>query len=142
MQIIARSARQFHDQNTIKINYNKAPRLWVHIWPSLFGERLPFPLLMTRSKSVKIRLTEEEHRKLKSLAGSRGISEFLRYRALGPDRWHEQVENLALLSAVTRARNSLGFIALQSQHRPLTDQLLIVLQLTAVERELAQFKKP
>lgn len=97
---------------------------------------------MTRSKSIKIRLTEEEHRKLRKLAGARGLSALLRRRALGPDRRQEHSERFAVLSALARARNLLSQIAHDSERRPLPDQLHIVVQLVAVERELSKFNKP
>lgn len=96
---------------------------------------------MTRTKNIKFRVTEAEHRRLKALAGARGVSAFLRRRALGPDRHQEKIERLAVLRNLTMARNTLNQIARISERRPPVDQLQIVLQLVAVERTLLNFKK-
>ncbi len=95
---------------------------------------------MKRSRSIKIRLTDQEQRRLKALAGARGISALLRRGALGPDRRQVQSERLRVVAELGRARNLLNQIARNSERRPLLDQVQIVLQLTAVERQLSKFK--
>lgn len=96
---------------------------------------------MTRTKSIKIRLTDDELRRLKATAGRRGVSSLLRVRALGPDRRQLQVERLAVLSEFNRARNLLNQIARNSQRQTPLAQIEIVSQLIAVERQLSILKK-
>jgi Trp operon repressor len=97
---------------------------------------------MTRTKSIKIRLTDDEHQQLKSLAGARGISALLRRRALGPDRRQVQSERLKIVAELARARNLLNQIARNSERHTPPEQIQIVAQLLAVERQLSKFKKP
>jgi hypothetical protein len=96
---------------------------------------------MKRTKSIKIRLTDGELRRLKTCAGPRGVSAFLRVRALGPDRRQLQTERLNFLAEFARARNLLNQIARSSEKRPLPEQFQIVAQLIAVERVLSKLKK-
>lgn len=95
---------------------------------------------MTRTKNIRIRLTDEEHRRLKALAGARGISALLRHRALGPDRQQVQSERLRVVAELARARNLLAQIARNSERRRPTEQIQIVAELIAVERQLLKFK--
>ena len=93
---------------------------------------------MNRTKSTKIRLTENEHRQLKARAGARGVSALLRIQALGPDRRGEQ---FAFIAELARARNLLNQIARNSERRMPSEQIQIVAQLIAVERQLSDFKR-
>jgi len=95
---------------------------------------------MTRTKSIKIRLTSDEHRRLKALAGARGISALLRRCALGPDRRQVQNERLRVVAELARAGNLLNQIARHFERRMPSDQIQIVSQLIAVERQLSRFK--
>lgn len=97
---------------------------------------------MTRTKTVKVRLTEAEHRRLKALAGKRGVSALLRIRALGPDTREEKTERLTILAELARARNLLNQIARHSQRQQPTGQIEIVARLICVERELSKIKRP
>ena len=96
---------------------------------------------MKRTKNIKIRLTEVELRRLKVCAGSRGVSAFLRVRALGPDRRQKQTERLAVLAEFTRTRNLLNQIARNSQRQTPLAVIEIVSHLIAVERQLSNLKK-
>ncbi len=96
---------------------------------------------MKRTKSIKIRLTDGELRRLKSSAGPRGVSAFLRVRALGPDRRQLQTERLTVLAEFARVRNLLNLVARSSEKRPLPEQFQIVAQLISVERVLLNIKK-
>ena len=96
---------------------------------------------MTRTKNIRIRLTDEEHQQLKSLAGARGISALLRRRALGPDRRQVQNERLRVVAEIARARNVLNQIARNSERCTPPDQIQIVAQLLAVERQLSNLTK-
>ena len=98
------------------LNYNKAPRLWVQ--PQAGLQRGVFPLSpMNRTKCIKIRLTDNEHRQLKARAGARGVSSLLRIQALGPDRRQKQREQFALIAELARARNLLNQIARNFERR-------------------------
>lgn len=96
---------------------------------------------MKRTKSIKIRLTNDELRQLKACAGPRGVSALLRVRALGPDRRQMQTERLAVLAEFTRARNLLNHIARNSERQPPLAVIEIVTQLMAVERQLSNLNK-
>jgi hypothetical protein len=96
---------------------------------------------MTRTKSIKIRLTEDELRRLKASAGKRGVSSFLRVRALGPDQHQVQSDRLAVLAEFARARNLLNQIARNFQRQPPLTVIEIVSQLIAVERQISNLKK-
>ena len=96
---------------------------------------------MKRTKSINIRLTSEELRRLKICAGTRGVSALLRVRALGPDRRQKQAERLAVLSEFTRTRNLLNQIARNSQRQTPLAAIEIVSHLIAVERQLSNLKK-
>lgn len=98
------------------------------------------PHMITRNKSIKIRLTDGEHRRLKTLAGKRGISALLRIRALGMDRREEQFQRLAVIAELARARNVLNQIARSCERRPPTDQIEILAQLIRVEERLFTLK--
>ena len=89
-----------------------------------------------------MRLTDAEFRRLKTLAGARGVSAHLRLRALGPDRRQEQTERLTVLAELARARNLLNQIGRNCERQRLPDQIQIVAQLIAVERQLSGFKRP
>jgi len=93
---------------------------------------------MNRTKSIKIRLTDNEHRQLKARAGVRGVSALLRIQALGPDRRGEQ---FALIAELARARILLNQIARNCERLNPSEQIQIVAQLIAVERQLSNFKK-
>jgi mobilization protein NikA len=93
---------------------------------------------MTKSKTIKLRLTEGEHRRLKALAGKRGVSGLLRMCALGPDRTQRKSERLGLIAELARIRNLLVHIAQNSVRRPPVDQVMIVSQLVTMERELTR----
>ena len=95
---------------------------------------------MNRTKSIKIRLTDNEHRQLKARAGARGVSALLRIQALGPDRQQERREQFSLVAELARARNLLNQIARNSERRMPSQQIEIVSQLIAVERQLSNFK--
>lgn len=95
---------------------------------------------MNRNKSIKIRLTEDEFSRLKTAAGKRGISALLRRRALGQRREQERIEQLAVLTELARVRNLLTQIARECGRRALPEQIQIVVQLIAVERQLSKFK--
>lgn len=91
-----------------------------------------------RTTIVKIRLTKDEHRRLKTLAGKRGISRLLRTLALGPDRREQQEGRLQLVAELARIRNLLLQIALNSSAgRPL-EQVRIIFQLVHLERALSR----
>ena len=77
---------------------------------------------------------------MKALAGVRGISALLRRRALGPDRQQVQSERLRVVAELARARNLLDQIARNSERRRPPEQIQIVAQLIAVERQLSKFK--
>lgn len=96
---------------------------------------------MTRTKSIKIRLTDDEFQRLKRRAGKRGVSALLRNRALGPDRRQVQSEKFAVLAELTRARNMLNQIARSCQRQPPLAVVEIVSQLIVVERQLSNLKK-
>ncbi len=96
---------------------------------------------MTRTKNIRIRLTDIEHQRLKSLAGARGISALLRRRALGPDRRQVQSENFTVLAEFARVRNLLNQIARSCQRQPPLALAEIVAHLIAVERQLSTLKK-
>jgi len=96
---------------------------------------------MSRTKSIKIRLTDNEHQQLKARAGARGVSALLRIQALRPDRRQKQREQFALIAELARARNLLHQIARNSERRMPSEQIQIVSQLIAVERQLSNFKK-
>jgi hypothetical protein len=96
---------------------------------------------MTRTKSIKIRLTDEEHQHLKKLAGARGVSALLRTGALGIDRRQEQTERLKVVAELARARNLLNQIARNSERHAPPEQIQIVAQLIDVERQLTKLKK-
>src|SRR5436189_196455 len=70
---------------------------------------------MSRTKSIKIRLTDNEHQRLKARAGARGVSALLRIQALRPDRRQKQREQFALIAELARARNLLHQIARNSE---------------------------
>lgn len=89
-----------------------------------------------RTKTVKVRLTEDEHRQLKALARKGGVSAHLRNSALKNDYRKE----LSVVAAIARARNLLVQIAQNSARRPEVDQVLIVSQLVTVERSLSKFR--
>jgi flagellar biosynthesis/type III secretory pathway protein FliH len=96
---------------------------------------------MTRTKNIKIRLTEDEFQRLKRRAGKRGVSALLRNRALGPDTRQIQSEKFAVLAEFTRARNLLNQIARSCQRQLPLAVIEIVSQLIAVERQLSIVKK-
>ena len=96
---------------------------------------------MNRNRNIKIRLTEDELRRLKSRAGKRGVSALLRRRALGPDQRQEQTERLKVLAELARARNLLNLIARNSGQQSPAAQIQIVSQLMAVERQLSDIRK-
>jgi hypothetical protein len=96
---------------------------------------------MTRTKSIKIRLTADELRRLKTCAGPRGVSALLRVRALGPDRRQVQSENFAFLAEFARARNLLNQIAWNSKRQTPLVVIEIVSQLITVERQLSNLRK-
>lgn len=98
------------------------------------------PLIMIRNKSIKIRLTDGEHQRLKTLAGRRGISALLRVRALGIDQRQEQFQRLTVIAELARARNVLNQIARSCERRPLMERIEILAQLIRVERQLSTFK--
>jgi len=93
---------------------------------------------MNRGKTIQIRLTDIEHRRLKSLAGKRGISALLRASALGPDRQQKISERLGLIAELARIRNLLVHIAQSAARESDLDRAMIVGQLVTVERELAR----
>jgi hypothetical protein len=95
---------------------------------------------MNRTKSIKVRLTDDELRQLKAAAGSRGISALLRRRALGLNEQQERIDGLPVLAELTRARNLLNQIARSSERRPPPEQIQIVAQLITVERQLSNHK--
>ena len=97
--------------------------------------------LVNRNKSIKIRLTDDELRRLKSRAGADGVSALLRRRALGPDRRQEQTERLTVLAELARARSLLNQVARNSERQSPAAQIQVVSQLIAVERKLADFRK-
>jgi len=94
---------------------------------------------MTRTETIKIRVSEAEHRKLKAVAGQRGVSAFLRLQALGVDKRQAQREQLTIIAELTRVRNILNQIARNCERRPGPDQLEIVTHLVRLERELLSF---
>lgn len=93
---------------------------------------------MTRTRNIKIRLTDGEHRRLKALAGNRGVSAFLRIRSLGTDERQEKSERLILVTELARARNLLNQIARNSERYRPTQQIEIVARLICVEREFSK----
>ena len=95
---------------------------------------------MTRSKTIKVRLTEVEYRRLKTLAGKRGVSALLRTRALGPDRQEQKSERLVLIAELGRIRNLLVHVARNSARRPPVEQVVIVSQLITLERDLTKLR--
>jgi len=95
---------------------------------------------MNRTKSIKIRLTDDELRQLKTAAGTRGISALLRRRGLGLNRQQDRIEWFTVLAELVRARNLLNQIARSSERRTPSEQIQIVAQLIAVERQLSNFK--
>ena len=111
-----------------------------HTTPGFYGKSLPFPLPMTRTKTIKIRLSDEEHRCVKALAGKRGISALLRIRALGPDERQEKTDRLIVVAELARTRNTLNQIARDVERREPTAQIEIVARLVCVERELSKIK--
>jgi hypothetical protein len=96
---------------------------------------------MTRTKITKVRLTEDEHRRLKASAGKRGVSAFLRLCALGKDQREQKSEALRVVAELARIRNLLVLVAQNSVRRPSLDQILIVSQLVNVERELSRIPR-
>jgi hypothetical protein len=96
---------------------------------------------MNRTKSIKIRLTDDELRQLKACAGMRGVSALLRVRALGPDPRQIQIERLAFLAEFARARNLLNQIARNSQPQTPLALIEIVSQLIVIERQITNLKK-
>lgn len=96
---------------------------------------------MTRTKNIKIRLTEDELQRLKRRAGKRGVSALLREGALGPDPRQIQSEKFAVLAEFTRARNLLNQIARSCQRQPPVAVMEVVTHLIAVERQLSTLKK-
>ncbi len=94
---------------------------------------------MTRKKTIKIRVTAEEHRRLKARAGVRGISDFLRMCALGPDARQEKTDKLIVVAELARIRNTLSQIARNSEWRRSMAQIEIVARLICVERELSRW---
>lgn len=97
---------------------------------------------MSRSKGIRIRLTEEEHKRLRTLAGKTSISAFLRLQALGPDRQRQLSDRLPLIAELARIRNMLTQIARLSEARPLSEQVHLVTRLVAVEQQLLKIGKP
>lgn len=97
---------------------------------------------MNRAKSIKVRVTDDELRQLKTLAGTAGVSAFLRLRALGPDRHQQQSERLALIAELARIRNLLLQIARSCECQPPPAHVQVVAHLIAVERQLAKLKLP
>jgi hypothetical protein len=95
---------------------------------------------MKRTKSIKIRLSEDELKQLKRSAKARGVSALLRVRALGPDRRQTQSEKFAVLAELTRSRNLLNQIARNCQRLPPLALAEIISQLIAVERQLLSLK--
>ncbi|HMJ88172.1 MAG TPA: hypothetical protein VK530_00065 [Candidatus Acidoferrum sp.] len=93
---------------------------------------------MTRNKTIRLRLSEDELGKLKSIAGKRGVSSLLRLSALALNHREQQAERLRLIGEVARIRNTLANVARTFELRPLLDQLHIVSRLIAIERELAR----
>lgn len=93
---------------------------------------------MTRTKTIKVRLTEVENRRLKACAGKQGVSALLRSCALGPDRKERRSERFGIIAELARIRNLLVQIAQNSLRRPPVDQVMIVSQLVTVERELSK----
>jgi hypothetical protein len=96
---------------------------------------------MTRTKNIKIRLTEDEFLRLKRCAGKRGVSALLRDRALGPDPRQVQSEQLSGLAELARARNLLNDIARSCQRQPPLAVIEIIALLIVVERQLSMLKK-
>jgi hypothetical protein len=95
---------------------------------------------MTRTKTIKIRVTADEFQRLKRRAGKRGVSALLREGALGPDARQMQSEKFAVLAEFARSRNLLNQIARSCQRQPPLAVIEIVSQLIAVERQLSKFK--
>jgi len=96
---------------------------------------------MTRTKITKIRLTEDERRRLKTLAGKRGVSAFLRLCALGKNQREQKSETLRVVAELARIRNLLVQVARDSVRRPALDQISIVSQLINVERQLTRIPR-
>ena len=95
---------------------------------------------MTRTNSIKVWLTDDEHQRLKKLAPARGIGFLLRSRALDSDRRQEQTDRVSIVAELARIRNLLNQIARNSERRTPPDQIQIVAQLITVERRLSNFK--
>jgi len=95
---------------------------------------------MKRTKSIKIRLSEDELKQLKRSAGPRGVSALLRVQALGPDSRQTQSEKFAVVAELTRCRNLLNQIARNCQRLPPLALAEIISQLIAVERQLLNLK--
>ena len=87
-----------------------------------------------RTKTVKVRLTDDELRRLKALARKGGVSAHLRNSALKNDYRKE----LGVVAGLARIRNLLVQIAQNSVSRPPVEQILIVSQLVTVEREVSK----
>ena len=119
---------------------NKAPRCGHSPPPGIYGEALPLPLKMTRTKSIKIRVTAEEYGLLKAIAGSRGISALLRNRALKGKSQNDRIERRAVVAELARMRNTLSLIGRYCERCSLPDQIQIVIHLCAVERALSSYK--
>jgi hypothetical protein len=66
---------------------------------------------MNRTKSINIRLSEDELRRLKRSAGKRGVSALLRTKTLGPDQRQIQTGKFAVVAELARSRNLLNQIA-------------------------------
>lgn len=96
---------------------------------------------MKRTRNIKIRLTEDEYRRLKSRAGKRGISALLRRRALGTDPRQADADKLAVLAGFTRARNLLNQIVQNCRHHPPLALVEIIAHLITIERQLSILKK-
>ena len=96
---------------------------------------------MKRNKCINLRVTGDELRRLKAGAGRRGVSAFLRVRALGPDRRQVQTERLTVIAELARVRNLLNQIARNSQRQTPMAQIEIVSHLIALGRKLSNSKK-
>ncbi len=97
---------------------------------------------MTRTKTIQIRLTNAEYRKLKLEAGTRGLSALVRLRALGPDRKAEENERLHIVAEVARTRNILNQLARRCATLSGPDQVMMLSQLVAVERQIRKLVMP
>ena len=96
--------------------------------------------MLPRTKSIKVRLTDGEHHRLKTLAGKRGISALLRVRALGIDQREEQIQRLTVVAELARARNALNQIARSCERRPTVELIEMLAQLIRIERQLSTLK--